>query len=100
MVVGLSGALIAAVVARDTRDRLGGGLLLLDKRETRLVVERGCNGHLMRAALLLLPCGPDVVIVLLLFRGRLFDGDGLLPEAEEAPAGRNLLLLRAEGGTD
>ena len=94
MVVGLSGALVAAVIARDARDWLGGGLLL-NVRETRLVVEGGGNGHLMRAALLLLPCDPDVVDLLLLFRGRLFDGDGLLPEAEEAPPRRE--LLRAEG---
>ena len=95
MVVGLSGALVAAVIARDARDWLSGGLLL-DIRETRLVIEGGGNGHLVRAALLLLPCGPDIVD-LLLFRGRPFDGDGLLPEAEEAPPRRG--LLRAEGDT-
>ena len=38
MVVGLGGALIAANIARDARDWLSGGLLL-NIRETRLVVE-------------------------------------------------------------
>jgi hypothetical protein len=92
-VVGLGGALVAAVVARDARDGLRGGLLL-HVRETRLVVERSRNGHLMGAALLLLPCGPDVVDLLWLFRGLLFDGEGVLPEAEEAPARRDLLRAR------
>ena len=55
MVVGLGGVLVPAVIARDARDWLSGGLLL-NIRETRLVVEGGGNGHLMRAALLLLPC--------------------------------------------
>ena len=92
MVVGLGGALVAAVVARDARDRLGRGLLL-NVRETRLVVEGSGNGHLLRAALLLFPCGPDIINLLL---RRFLDGYGLLPEAEESPTRRHLLLLRAE----
>ena len=94
MVVGLSGALVAAVIARDARDWLS-ERLLLNIRGTQLVVEGGGNGHLMRAALLLLPCDPDVVDLLLLFRGRLFDGDGLLPEAEEAPRRELLRVSRS-----
>ena len=85
-------ALVASVVARDARDWLSGGLLL-NIRETQLGVEAGGNGHLMGAALLLLPCGPDVVDLLLLFRGWLFDGDGLLPEAEGALPRRELLQV-------
>ena len=86
VVVSLGGALVA-IVARDARDRLGRGLLL-NVRETRLVVEGSGNGHLLRAALLLFPCGPDIVNLLL---GRLLDGNGLLPETEEAPTRRHLL---------
>ena len=45
------------------------------------------------AALLLLPCGPDVVDLLLVFGGRLLDGDRLLPEAEGALPRRELLRV-------
>ena len=96
-VFGLGGALVAAVVAGDARERLG-GRHPLDVRETRLIVKGSRNGHLLRAALLLLPCGPDIVDLLLLLHGRLLDGDGLLPEAEEASTRRD--LLRAEWGVD
>ena len=90
MVVSLGGALVAAVVARDARDGLGRGLLL-NVRETRLVVHRSGNGHLVRAALLLFPSGPDIVDLLL---GRFLNSNSLLPETEEAPTRRH--LLRAE----
>src|SRR5258706_889157 len=59
-VVGLGGALVAAVVGRYARERLGGGHPL-DVCETRLIVKGSRNRHLLRAALLLLPCGPDIV---------------------------------------
>ena len=96
-VVGLGGALVAAVVARDARERLGRGHPL-DVRETRLIVKGSGHGHLLRATLLLLPCGPDIVDLLLLLRGRLLDGNGVLPEAEEASTRR--YLLRAEWDVD
>ena len=87
-VVRLDGALVAAVVAGNARDGLG----RLDVREARLVVKRGGNRHLARAALLLLPSGQRVVG----FCGHrvLFDSDGLLPQTEETAA-RHLLLLLA-----
>ena len=95
VVVGLGGAFVAAVVARDARDGLGGGQLV-NVRETWLVVKRSRNSHLVRAALLFLPCCPDIIDLLLLFRSHPFDGGGLLPEAEEAPARRHLLWARHE----
>jgi hypothetical protein len=85
----LGGAVVTAV-GWDAGDRLGTGFGRrgLDKCKARLVVQGSRNGHLARAALLLLPGGPNVVDLL---RGRFFDGDCLLPEAEETPA-RDLLL--------
>jgi hypothetical protein len=88
----LGGAVVVAraVVARDARDGLRG--LGLDIGKARLVVQRSRDRHLARAALLLGPRGPDVIRSRLLLL--LLDGDGLLPEAEEAPAGD---LLLADG---
>ena len=90
--VGIGGARVAAAVARDARDGLGGRGL--DKGEAGLVVERGGEGHLARAALLPVPRGEEVVLVVVLVGGG--GGDGLLPEPEEAAARR---LLLAGGGT-
>lgn len=94
--VRLGGALIGAVVARDARDGLGRGRRGLDIGKARLVVQCGCEGHLVRAALLALPGGQHVVGVLRLLRGR--GRDGLLPEPEEASARWLLLAERRARG--